>query len=212
MRVLASRNEQLHTTTILVHNMLPAEIFRIQEAMSSTFFRRLSLHPVFIFAVIIELICISLQFVASDTANAAVKPTNQASPHLREDEKMEAENIDIETEAAKALGRHHDTVQLLADLQLTMSVLNWAKSCCSDFDESGSSPEQREFFKTAGIIIRDQLGTIGDRLKIAEVQARSAQSFTQAYKQSVNPLHRRPHIQNLLLKFITVGNSKRDDQ
>jgi len=98
---------------------------------------------------------------------------------------MEAENIDIETEATKALGRHHDTVQLLVDLQLTMSVLNWAKACCGDFDKSDSTPEQREFFETAGVIIRGQLGTIEDRLKIAEIQARSAQSFMQAYKQSV---------------------------
>jgi hypothetical protein len=61
------------------------------------------------------------QSLTSHILNAAIKPMIQASPRVREDEKMKAENIDIETEAATALDWHHLIVQLLENLELTTS-------------------------------------------------------------------------------------------
>ena len=104
MQVLVSRNEQLRTTTIIVHNILPLEFEFIRAAVMNSLLKRISLHPVFIFALVVDIMCQAMLPAISRIGLDAVRPLNGAF-------RKEANNVDIEAESNLALHRQHETVQ-----------------------------------------------------------------------------------------------------
>jgi hypothetical protein len=140
--------------------------------------KRISLHPVFVFALIINIMCRVMLPVLSSIAGDVVRPLNRA---LR----MEANNVDIEAESNLALRRQHGTVQCMADIEQTLHEISKIKSWCEKFDNCGNSPKVRELYKSAGLILLDYLVDLEDIFIHANIENRKSQAFTQAYKQSV---------------------------
>ena len=178
MRILVSRDEQLRTTTIIVHNTLPSEFEFIRAAVMNNLLKRISLHPVFIFALVINIMCEAMLPVLSGIANNVVRPLNRAP-------RMEANNVDIEGESNLALHRQHGTVQIMAEIEATLHEIPKIKSWCEKFDNCGNSPKVRELYKSAGLILLDYLADLEDTFIHANIETRKHQAFTQAYKQSV---------------------------
>ncbi len=178
VQVLVSRNEQLQTTTIIVHNTLPSEFEFIRAAVTNSLLRQISLHPVFIFALVINMMYLGLLPVIMKTGADAVRPINHA---LR----MEANNVDIETESNLALQRQHQTVQWTENIERALHEISKRKLWCKGFDSCGSSSKERELYKSAGFILLDYLSDLEDIFIHANMKNRKSQALTQAYKQSV---------------------------
>jgi len=178
MQVLVSRNEQLRTTTIIVHNTLPSEFEFIRAAVKNSLLRRISLHPVFIFALVINIMYRATLRVISEIGVDAVRPIN-------DELKLEANNVDIEAESNLALHRQHVTIQCTKDIEQALHEVSKMKSWCKKFDSCGNSPKVRELYKSAGLILLDHLSDLEDIFIHANIKNRKFQALTQAYKQSV---------------------------
>jgi hypothetical protein len=172
------RNEQLRTTTVIVHNTLPWESEFIRAAATNSLLKQMSLHPVFIFALVTNIMYKVLSPIMSSIGADAVRPINAA---LR----MEANNVDIEAESNLALHRQHETVQCTEHIEQTLHEVSKMKSWCKKFDSCGNSPKVRELYKSAGLILLDHLSDLEDIFIHANIKNRKFQALTQAYKQSV---------------------------
>jgi hypothetical protein len=182
---MASRDQQLRTNTIIVHNLSPEELKYIRWRLSQVCFQRLPLNPLSIFTIAIGMLSEWQLLWIKSATHDVLKPLLAATK--LETGEIETANIDIEKESAKALFRQYVNVRQLSDVQLIVSCLNTFKSWCKDFNTSGTTPEQQKNFKTAGVIIENQLRYINDTLKTMEIEAKTTLSYTQAYKQSVIP-------------------------
>jgi hypothetical protein len=178
MQVLLSRNEQLRTTTVIVHNTLPWESRFIHAAITNSLLKQISLHPVFIFVVVVNIMYRVMLPVISEISADAVRPINDA---LR----MEAKNVDIEAESNLALHRQHRTVQCTSEIEQALHEISKMKSWCKKFDNCGNRPKVHELYKSAGLILLDHLADLEDTFIHANIKNRKSQAFTQAYKQSV---------------------------
>ena len=178
MQVLVSRNEQLRTTTIIVHNTLPSEFEFIRAAVTNRLFRRISLHPVFIFALAINAMYLVLLPSLSRNGADAVKPINLAA-------RGEAQNVDIEAESKLALHRQHYIIQCTENIERALHEISNMKLWCKEFDNCGNNSKECELYKSAGLILLDQLADLEDIFILANIQNRKSQALNQAYKQSV---------------------------
>jgi hypothetical protein len=187
MRILVSRDELLGTTTIIVHNTLPGELKYIRSLFDNVSFQRLSLHPVLIFTICIGMLYNHHEDWIRRTALENAGPLVASIPKLNAGE-TEAENENTEKDSAKALARQYASLQQLWNLQEIQITLDTLKSWCRDFNQTASTAEQQEVFKTTSAIIENRLVYMKDRLSMAELSARTVLSATQAYKQSVHLL------------------------
>lgn len=178
MQVLVSRNEQLRTTTIIVHNTLPWEYEFIRAAVTNRLFKRISLHPVFIFALAINVMYLELLPSLSTNATDAAKPINQAVQE-------EPKNVDIEAESKLALHRQHWIVQFTEYIERALHEISNMKLWCKEFDSCGHGSKERELYKSAGFILLDYLSDLEDVFIHAKIRDRKSQPLAQAYKQSV---------------------------
>jgi hypothetical protein len=174
MQILLLRNELLQTTTIILHRTLPSELNFLRRAVANSLLERISLHPVFIFALVMNLMYrIVLPSISGIVADA-VAPLNR-----------EANNVDIEAESKLALHRHHMTAQCTADIEQALHEISKMKLWCKMFDSCGNSPKVRELYKSAGLILLDHLSDLEDLFIHANIENKKSQALTQAYKQSV---------------------------
>lgn len=188
MEILCSRNEQNKTTTIIVHNAMPAELRAIKEAMKRTSYWNLAQHPVFIFAVSIEILRSRLQVGLAWADTEAIKASRVAEKQADSNASVEMQSESVQAESRITLYRLHQIVQLMGDIKLATHELSKVKAWCCEFDNSGESPAHHEYFKNAGAIILRRLEDLEDSLQHADVQTQTILAFTQSSRQSVRSM------------------------
>jgi hypothetical protein len=172
-----------------VQNAHPEELQYLMTAVSGSLFKRICRNPSFILAIDIGMLDSDLLKRVDETTHAALVPVLKSNPPANSNTgEMEAKNLNMEEESTSALRLHHITVALMEDIQIALLELTHLKAWCQEFDNSGTIPEQNDMLKTAGGIILERFIEIENRFKSAEIAVRSTQTYTQAYKQSVQQI------------------------
>jgi hypothetical protein len=179
MQILLSQNEQLQITTIIVHNKLPSELEFLRATIANSLFKRISLHPVFIFALAINVMYLVLLPYLLRTGADAVQPIKHA---VRMGAKMW---ILSQNQIWRLIGSTGLSVQCMENIERALHEISKMKLWCREFDSCGNSSKEREFYKSAGLILLDHLSNLEDIFIHANIKNRKTQALKQVYKQSV---------------------------
>jgi len=178
-KVFVAYNATNQTTTTFLHNLHLSEYEFIQARFDEVVLHPLSIHPMFVPVLVMELLfheaLAQVRFVFEDSVRLRHKAglvKDETYKHL------EQENLDIEEEATTALSHEQKIVTLLEKMEFAIKVGNKLMAWLKDFDTSTMTDELAEKFHTAGQIIYNRLEYIVDGLDIQLIRVNRAQSLT----------------------------------
>jgi len=186
MRILVSRDEKTCVTAVLVHGVSKSVQTFLENAMRRRDFWYLTIHPIFMFGLIAEVLRKPIIMQSIYNSEKAIKPVFELLNHKNSNTtKMEVKNANIEDEAAQALLRQHIIEQVVENIQWLLRVVQKWKSWCKNIHDTGNNQVESEALRTAGQIILKRLEDIEVGLEGDRIPVQTAQALTQAHRQSV---------------------------
>ncbi|PMD29435.1 hypothetical protein L207DRAFT_538850 [Hyaloscypha variabilis F] len=186
MQVLVSRDEKTRVTAILVHGLSKSEQTFIENAMCRREFWYLTIHPMFTFGLIAEVLRVPIWGTLLHNSEEAVKPVLEFGKRDGSGKTgLEAKNTNVEDDAEQALYRQHMNVQVMENIEWASRAVQKLKSCCKDINNTGTNQVASEALMTAGQIILKRLEDMEVRLEGDRIHAQTTQALTQAHRQSL---------------------------
>jgi len=168
------------STIVMLHNLLAEELEFINQRLNDIALRPLTIHPLFILVLILELlfkeVLEGVRIVFSNSIHQQHRGELHCMKRLRH---LKQINLDLEKEAAWALGNEQFILGLLEKMEFAIKmgikVMSWFK----EFDASVEDTLQRDRFKTTRDIIYNRFEYLVDGLEFQMIRLQRARSHSQ---------------------------------
>ncbi|KAH7400318.1 hypothetical protein BKA64DRAFT_708005 [Cadophora sp. MPI-SDFR-AT-0126] len=179
-KVFVSFDEVRQMTTVIIHNLLATELDYIEEKFNEKGLHCLTIHPLFVFVLIMDLLFREIVYGTRVALGDAVRLKLRGALHTEERFKhLQQENFNVEEEVTKALGNEQNILGLLEKTEFAIKMGTKIILWFGDLDCSTLADEQKTKFNTAGEIIRSRFEYLVDGLNFQLLRLRRAQSHSQ---------------------------------
>jgi hypothetical protein len=179
-KVFVSFDCSNQSTTVMLHNLLAEELEFINQRLSDIALHPLTIHPLFILVLILELLFKeALEDVRAVFSNS-IRQRDKGDLHTNERFRhLKQINLDLEKEAAWALGNEQFILGLLEKIEFAIKMGTKVMSWFKEFDASVKDTFQRDKLKTAGDIIHNRFEYLVDGLEFQMIRLKRARSHSQ---------------------------------
>lgn len=180
------------TSASVLHNLIPKERAFIQERLEDPALKPLSLHPIFIPTLLIELLSReALQLLDSVHINSVrlyIAADLIADDRYKNEPLWLSQELDAEQHAEKSLQYEQRALILLEKMESVIKLASTLLSWTPDFDKNHMSSDLQSRFQSAEKIIQNRLQYLLDTLDLQMIRVRRTQGHTQLNRLGVSVL------------------------
>lgn len=192
----------------MLHNLLAEELQFIHNKLNETTLQALTIHPMFVLVILMELLFNGIQEAAQVVFGDSIRLRleanlfgNEVFKHLIE------ENLGIEEAAAKAFGNEQWILTALEEMEFTVKMGCKFISWCKDFELADATEYQKVRFDTAGQIICNRLEYMVNGLDLQLIRVRRAQNQSRLNRTGVSSFFL---MQMKMVNKLAARNTKRN--
>jgi hypothetical protein len=180
------------TSTAVLHNLLFEEREYINERLGDKTLQPLSLHPMFVPTLIIELLFReALQLLDStfvDSVKLYIVADLIADDRYKNDQLRINQHLDAERRSEDSLKYEQQTLVLLEKMESAIKLASKLMSWLPEFETDHMSSDLQSRFRSAGDIIQNRLEYLIDTLDLQMLRAKRTQGHAELDRLGVSVL------------------------
>ena len=168
------------STIVMLHNLLVEELEFINKRLNDIALHPLTIHPLFTLALVLELLFKEAIEGVRVVFGESIRQQHKGDLHIDERFRhLKQINLDLEKEAAWALGNEQWILGLLEKMEFAVKMGTKVMSWFAEFDASVENTLQGDKSKTAGAIIHNRFEYLVDGLEFQMIRLKRARSHSQ---------------------------------